>query len=89
MPEATGATAERFYPNGTYSKRTRGVRQGHYRIQGDELCVSLEPDQHTSCRRYARDARGQIYLVGFRDGQAEPWIGAALVRLLPLSSHPE
>ncbi len=82
------ATAERFYADGRYSKRTRGLRQGHYGFQGDELCVSLAPENTTSCRRYARDARGEIYLVAFRDGAATPWTGASRVRVQPLTSRP-
>ena len=66
---------EQFRSDGQYVLHARGQPEGRFWIEGDELCVATVQSGAETCRRFARDGEGAIFLTAYRDDRGSRIIG--------------
>lgn len=78
---------EMFYADGTYTLQSRALIHGRYEIEHDQLCITTELNEVQTCRRFARDPAGGIYMVFYQQGDAGGAVDPPVAyTLIPISS---
>jgi hypothetical protein len=90
-PGSRSSVGTFYYADGRYKIEHGWHIWGTYTIKDNEVCVVTETNQVPFCKRYAKDAAGQVFQVSSRLGDETPREGPPYPKIFfsPFGTDPE
>lgn len=91
LPEGGSSVKHRYYADGRYEIEHGWRIWGSYTIQNSEVCVVTQTNQVPFCKRYSRNASGDVFLISSRRGDEAPREGPPYTKMSfrPFCTDPE